>query len=243
VTGLLRYAAFLIVAAVAPARLEAATLTGTITWSKAKAPEPVPVMRDRAVCGRAGAIYEPAITFDDKKRTKDVVVWIDDARGPTYLPFREVVFDQRNCTFVPHVAATTRGSIVRFKSSDPVLHTVRVTDDKGKTIVNYAMPVMEQEVSYRPLAPAELSIRCEAGHTWMRAFLKVFDHAFFAVTGDGGRYAITSVPPGEHRVVAWHPDIGRVEKKVVVPQGEGAVKLDFDLSLPRSAGTDASDVR
>jgi hypothetical protein len=212
------------------ARLEAATITGTITWSKAKPPEVVQVMRDRSVCGREGPILDPPIAIDDRRRVREAVVWLDDAKGGTYLPFREVLFDQRNCTFVPHVAATTRGSIIRFKSSDPVLHNVHVIDEKGVTLLNLAMPVMDQEVSYRPPVPAQLSIRCEAGHRWMKAHVKVFDHAFFAVSGEGGRYAMTLVTPGEHTIVAWHPDIGRVAKKIIVPsEPNAALSVDFDL--------------
>jgi hypothetical protein len=140
-----------------------------------------------------------------------------------------VVLDQRNCTFVPHVAATTRGSIIRFKSSDPVLHNVRVLDGSGKLLLNYALPVMDQEASFRPAKPQVLAIQCDA-HTWMRAYVKVFDHAFFTASQERGRYTLTLVPPGPHKLVAWHPDIGHVEKDIVVPADPNAV-IAVDLAL------------
>jgi hypothetical protein len=58
----------------------------------------------------------------------------------------------------------------------------------------------------------------------------VFDHPFFSVSSELGRFEIRNVPPGEHRIVAWHPDLGRVEKTVVVPEDPKAVP-SIDLSF------------
>jgi hypothetical protein len=145
------------------------------------------------------------------------------------VPFREVVFDQKNCVFVPHVAAATRGSVLRFVSSDPVLHNVQVTDERGRTLANYAMPVMNQEVAVKPPSSGTLAVRCGT-HSWMHAYVRVFDHPFFDITRASGTYEIAQVQPGEHTLVVWHPDIGRVQKKVVMPEDPKA-RLVVDLAF------------
>lgn len=209
----------------------AASITGTVTWANPRSIAPVTISHDIHVCGLSGPIFEPPISVDGHHRLREVVVYLADVHTPAdaVLPFREVIIDQRNCAFDPHVAATTRGSVVRFRNSDPVLHNVHVLDEKGRTLANYAFPVMDQEVAFRPQVAGHLSIQCDAGHTWMHAALLVFDHPFFAVTDGTGHFEISLVPPGTHTVVAWHPDLGRVERKVVVPQGAGAVPVDLAL--------------
>ena len=51
--------------------------------------------------------------------------------------------------------------------------------------------------------PETFKVGCDV-HPWMTAYVGVFDHPFFAVTGDGGRFEIQSVPPGTYTLVAWH---------------------------------------
>jgi plastocyanin len=206
-----------------------ATLTGTITWTSTKSFSPVAVARDRHVCGRSGPIYDAYVRIDAKRRVAAAVVYLDDAKPTGVVSVREVAFDQKNCVFEPHVAASTRGSSIRFRSSDPVLHNVHITDEKGRTLANYAMPVMDQEVSVKPSAPGTLTISC-ASHSWMHAYVRVFDHPFFDVTKAAGVFEIAHVEPGEHTLVAWHPDIGRVAKKVLVPEDPKA-RIAVDLAF------------
>jgi hypothetical protein len=208
----------------------AGTLTGTVTWTSTRAFAPIVIARDRHVCGQGGPIYDGTAVYDRARRVEQAVVYLEDARPADYVPFREVVFDQRNCQFVPHVAASTRGSLLRFRSSDPVLHNVRVTEETGKTIANWAMPVMDQEVSVKPTSPGVFRVGCGA-HSWMHAWVRVFEHPYFDVTGSPGRYEIAQVPPGEHRLVAWHPDIGKVAKVVIMPEDPRA-RVVVNLSFP-----------
>jgi len=59
-------------------------------------------------------------------------------------------------------------------------------------------------------------------HQWMRAYIAVFDHPFFAVTSSGGRFAISNLPPGQYTLVAWHKAAGFFRKTIVVEAGHDA---------------------
>lgn len=66
--------------------------------------------------------------------------------------------------------------------------------------------------------------KCDV-HPWMFAFVSVFDHPFFSVSGKEGSYRLHDVPPGHYTVVATHHKAGAEEKAVDV--GNHDVKLDF----------------
>jgi hypothetical protein len=57
-------------------------------------------------------------------------------------------------------------------------------------------------------------------HPWERAYLGVFSHPFFMVTGKDGSYTIAGLPVGEYALVAWHEKFGEQEVKVYVGAGE-----------------------
>src|SRR5262245_54773692 len=55
---------------------------------------------------------------------KIVVVYLKDVTYRGALPARRAQLRQENETFVPHVAAVTRGSTVEFPNDDPIYHNV-----------------------------------------------------------------------------------------------------------------------
>jgi hypothetical protein len=44
----------------------------------------------------------------------------------------------------------------------------------------------------------------------MKAYIMVFDHPFFAVTGADGAFEIKGVPAGEQNLVLWQERVGYV---------------------------------
>jgi hypothetical protein len=45
-----------------------------------------------------------------------------------------------------------------------------------------------------------------AGYYWMRAYLLVDDHPYYARTNAVGQFLLEQVPPGEYEVVCWLPN-------------------------------------
>jgi hypothetical protein len=64
----------------------------------------------------------------------------------------------------------------------------------------------------------------------MNALIRVFDHPYFAVPDNDGRFTIPGVPAGKYDVVAWHERAGEVTESAAVPAG-GAAELTFSLPL------------
>lgn len=162
-------------------------------------------------------------------RVQGAIVWIDGEPAPKKLPVKEVRLDQKGCLFVPNALVATVGSTLVVSSSDPLLHNVHIKDEKGATFANFSMPVMGQEAKIALKKPGVFSVRCEAGHEWMRAGIVVLEHARFGVSGVTGEFTLRDVAPGPHRVIAFHPELGRVEKTIVA--GEGNVPVHVDLTF------------
>ncbi|MBK6683557.1 MAG: hypothetical protein IPG45_03725 [Deltaproteobacteria bacterium] len=200
------------------------TLTGTVSWSHPTPCAPALISRDAHVCGALGPVYRQCVEADDRGRIGGAVVYLEGASGKRPKPSTTLI-DQLNCTFSPRVQAFAVGSRVQFINSDPVLHNVRVLDPAGNTLGNYALPVKGQRTPALAFPRAgRYEVVCEAGHGWMNAHLLVFDHPYFAVTPPGGGFQLRGVPKGSYRLIAWHPDLGRVERPVEV-QGDAAISL------------------
>ena len=66
-------------------------------------------------------------------------------------------------------------------------------------------------------------------HSWMNAYVGVVDHPYFSVSGQDGNFDISSLPPGDYVVEAWHEELGTQTQNVTV--GEGAtVELNFTFA-------------
>jgi hypothetical protein len=54
----------------------------------------------------------------------------------------------------------------------------------------------------------------------MKAWVGIFDHPFFAVSGDDGSFTISGLPAGTYEIEAWHEKLGKQTQKVTVKAGE-----------------------
>src|SRR5439155_24594670 len=70
-----------------------------------------------------------------------------------------------------------------------------------------------------------IPVKCNV-HPWMRSYIAVFKHPFFAVTGMDGHFDLRNLPPGEYTVEAWHEKLGAMKQVITVAAGE-AKNMDF----------------
>ncbi|UCE01322.1 MAG: hypothetical protein JSW67_08425 [Candidatus Latescibacterota bacterium] len=130
--------------------------------------------------------------------------------------------DNRECRFEPHVQSLTVGQKIEIKNSDPVLHNTR-TEVLGGGIgnrINLAMARAGTTIRKPIRYPGIHRLRCDAGHTWMNAYLLVFEHPYHVVTGTDGTFELDEVPPGEYTLMTWHEKLGTSETKIGVKAGE-----------------------
>jgi plastocyanin len=158
----------------------------------------------------------------DRRRS---VVYLETAPQPAFEtpPPGRAVLDQRNETFVPAVLAVTVGSTVEFPNSDRVYHNVfSLSKPRRFDLGRYPRGQSRAVVFDRP---GVVRVFCEI-HSHMSAFILVFAHRSFAVTGAEGRYSIDGIAPGSFTLVVWNDGAVRSRREVRVEAGE-ALEQDF----------------
>ena len=135
------------------------------------------------------------------------------------------VMDQRNETFVPHVLAITTGTTVDFPNSDKFYHNVFSLSKTRRFDLGRYATGDSKHVTFDH--PGIVRVFCEI-HSHMNAYILVFNHRYFAISDDEGRYHIENIPPGPYSVVAWHEGASADPRPVTVPDG-GTAELDFSV--------------
>jgi plastocyanin len=167
----------------------------------------------------------PAHDAPDFRRS---VVYLESAPALAFpdIERQRATMDQRNETFVPHVLAITVGTTVDFANNDHTYHNVfSLRGPKPFDLGRYAAGRVK---SVRFDRPGIVRVFCEI-HSHMSAFILVFNHRYFAVTAQDGRYQLSRVPLGRYTLVAWNEGAVRESRQVVIPEDGGAVEADFSL--------------
>jgi plastocyanin len=177
-----------------------------------------------------GTVY-PARTVSTNRphpipEIRNVVVYLKDAaaRGPL-TPMRGSIVQEHE-TFVPHVLAMTRGSVVDFPNADPIYHNVfSLSSAASFNLGRYPTGETRRQTLTKA---GVVKVYCQI-HSHMSATILVFDHPYFAIPSDDGAYQLPSVPPGEYTLVGWHERVGERKTQIRVERGRTAA---IDLSLP-----------
>lgn len=155
-----------------------------------------------------------------------------DGKKVTDLGFKAatapVVLDQNGCHYKPHVLGVMVNQPISITNSDPTTHNVHFRPTKNPDW-NQSQPNGAPALSHK-LAVSEVlvPVKCDQ-HPWMRSFIGVMKHPFFAVSSEDGSFTISGVPPGKYTVVAWHEGPGNGTEKtmeVTVP-AKGSAAADF----------------
>ena len=176
---------------------------------------PVPERRALQLRGFAEclALHSEPVFADDALvkdgKLQNALVYVKEGLGDRVfaVPEAAVVIDQRGCVFVPHVAGAQVGQPVRFLNTDSLAHNVHGVPKKASAWnFNLGVQGASRTITVEQ-AENVIPLRCDV-HPWMTAYLGVFDHPYFAVTGPDGRFELRNLPPGQYVIEAWHERFG-----------------------------------
>jgi plastocyanin len=188
-------------------------------------------------------LYEDNIVVSDKNEIANVVVFIQPAAGQTLKgPQKQTpaVIDQKGCMYTPHVLAVQIGEPISVKNSDPFLHNVHALCIDN-TAFNFA-EVNVQEKKIEPFTVVEtFQIKCDV-HPWMKAWVRVFDHPYFATTDESGKFSIDTkgLPDGTYTLVAWQEVYHDSQPQQVEVKG-GKVAKPVEFTYTAKGGKAAAE--
>ena len=220
-----------------PGVAAAATVTGTVTFA-GNAPALRGLdMAAEPVChkmhgGKPGP--NEALVLGTGNTMGNIMVWVSKGvpAGKTWpAPKTPVVLDQKGCQYVPHVMGIMVGQPYRILNSDGILHNVH-TLPKINPSFNRGQPATVKEVTTSfPKPEGMFQIKCDV-HPWMSAYIGVFTHPFFSVTGRDGKFTISNLDPGTYEITAWHEKLGTQTASVTIAAANETKTQAFKFAVP-----------
>lgn len=152
-----------------------------------------------------------------------VFVLVDDPRPPTADTTVRIL--QRDRTIVPHVTAIQVGTRIDFPNLDEVYHNLFSLSSPRPFNLGRYPPGESRTEAFE--SPGVIRMFCDI-HSDMTAVIRVVDTPHFARADEDGRFRIPGLPPGRHRVAAWHPSADADTVQVDIPDG-GVARADLRL--------------
>lgn len=206
---------------------------------KAPVPDKLKVDKDIMVCGKHKLVDETFIINPANNGIANVAVFLSVKPGgskPNIHPDfaksekENVVLDNHNCRFEPHILIMRTTQKLVVKNTDPVGHNTKA-EFFNNTSFNDLIPAGGQIIKTleRPES-AFMPVACSI-HPWMSAKLLVREDPYAAVSGKDGSLQIENLPTGKWTFTVWHEGCGFVTS---AKQGGKTVewkkgKVDIDI--------------
>ena len=213
------------------------TLKGNVKYD-GKVPKARPLKMDAdPICGSSheGKVYSESFIVDEDLNLKNVLVWLKDVKYDGPVPSEPAVLDQKGCIYTPHVLGVVKNQKVLIKNSDATLHNIHSMAEKNDQF-NFAMPkVVKEKETIFTAVEEPFYIKCDV-HPWMKSWVLVQDHPYFAVTDSKGNFAIENIPPGTYEVIAWQEKfkMKRAITKTIEIKDSAETVQDFVFVKPQA---------
>ncbi|MCE9525887.1 MAG: hypothetical protein K8R36_07515 [Planctomycetales bacterium] len=205
---------------------------------KAPVPAKANVNKDIEVCGKHKLVDETYKINAETGAIQNVVIFLSPKPGapkPKVHPdfekaAAEVVLDNHNCHFEPHVVILRTTQKLVIKNSDSVGHNTKA-DFFNNTAFNDLIPAGGSITKTLPKSEsAFMPLSCSI-HPWMAAKILIRDDPYAAASNEKGELTIENLPVGKWTFTVWHEGCGFVTS---VKQGGKTVewkkgKLDFEI--------------
>jgi plastocyanin len=220
------------------------TLTGTVNFT-GDAPAPKPISMDQdPVCGQTNpnATSEEVVVKDGK--LQNVFVYVKDGKtadGKNFTtlafdaPAQTQVLDQHGCQYVPHILGVQTGQKLDVKNSDQTAHNVNLQAKSNPAFNQSQAPGAATIQKTFSRAEVLIPVKCNQ-HPWMKSYIGVMKHPFYAVSGADGKFEIKGLPPGTYNVVAWHERLKEQTQSVTVAAKESKSQ-DFSFTAASARNT------
>jgi plastocyanin len=169
------------------------------------------------------------VTLKDGKLA-NVFIYVKEGlpQGTFAVPTEPVVLDQKGCRYIPHVLGIMAGQALKITNTDTADHNIHDMPSNNPPFNESQMPTDKPVTKTFRNPEMMIPVQCNQ-HPWMRAYINVMAHPYFAVSAADGSYEIRDLPPGEYTLAAVHEKFGEQTMKIKVGPKE-TVKAPFIFS-------------
>jgi hypothetical protein len=207
------------------------TLSATFKYvGTAPKPATISASKDPEVCGKH-PLYDESLDVNADGDVANVVLWLRTkvtAKPGSESQAAQVVLDNKNCRFEPHVVVMTTKQKLEIKNSDTVGH-----NSNGVMMVNSPFnPIIPAGQSVDIGLPKEEPLPAKVGcniHPWMGAWVVLRNDPYAGVSNKDGVLTMKDLPAGkELEFQLWQEKVGflkDVEVQGVKVDSKGRFKL------------------
>lgn len=198
----------------------AGVIKGRVQYTGAKVKPRVIDMDQDPECARlhkSGRAVDESLVLNARGMVANTFVYIREGLDGKEFepPSTPVTIDQNGCWFRPRVLGIQTGQVLNVTNSDPVTHNIHPLAQVNREW-NHSQAAGDAPLA-RKFSRPEIMIKVKCNiHNWMRAYLGVLKHPYFAVTGADGSFEIGNIPPGKYTITAWHEKLGTQDQKVTI---------------------------
>jgi hypothetical protein len=144
------------------------------------------------------------------------------------------LLDQDGCTYLPHVLGVMVDQDITMRNSDGLLHNINASPSEQRGF-NTSQPTNMESTRAFGTAEIMVPLRCDV-HGWMNAYVGVVAHPYHSVSNSSGAFSLSTLPPGDYVIEAWHERYGTQTQSVTVTTGQTAeVTFTFSASMATNA--------
>lgn len=198
------------------------SVRGTVRLEgKVPVAKPISMAAD-PVCAKQhpSPILAQEVMTDTKGDLQNVIVFVSEGLGDRTFdaPSDTAVVEQKGCMYVPHVMAVRANQKLEVVNQDLTSHNIHPTPANNREWNKAEPPGTKMEEAFAREEVA-IPVKCNV-HPWMRGYIAVFKHPFFAVTGKDGQFDLSNLPPGTYTIKAWHEKLGTATQTVTIGANE-----------------------
>ena len=245
--------AFTIVTCLSANAADWATVKGQVVFPAGKAipkQAPLTVTQDKAHCLSKGPILDESVIVNPKNRgVKNVVVWLrpDSTDNKAKLAKKDIfpgdarrntvehVITQPCCMFNDRVTLARVGDKIVVKNPAGTSQLFLVQRQQRRVQPDHPQDGEFKMPNALVAEGPPIQYKCTI-HGWMTGYVRIFDHPYYAITDEDGKFEIKNAPAGKYRIVYWHENgyrggaEGRFGDPIVIKAPVTEVKTEYDVS-------------
>ncbi len=207
-------------------------------------PAPVPAMitSEKEFCSGFHVMNESLVVNSKNRGVANVVLFLYLARGAEKPPIHEsyqatekneVLLDNKQCRFAPHVLLLRTTQTLVVGNSDSVSHNTNIALFKNPLFNQQILTGEQKKLQFNVEETLPGKVACNI-HPWMNSWLVIKEHPYMAVSDENGKLDIKSLPLGTWTFQVWHEKAGYL-REVKFEGGSTDARGRFSLAIKAGA--------